>query len=58
LILWHNLLCEEEKIIKQAGADLCQVQEKLGLANPALPVIIFNLKDTEVFFHKQQIVIG
>ena len=33
-----------KKILKQAGAELCQAQEKLGLAKPALP-------ETEVIFH-------
>jgi hypothetical protein len=28
---------KEENKIKQAGAELCQAQEKLGLAKPALP---------------------
>ena len=29
---------------KQAGAELCQAQEKLGLAKPDLPVVVFHLK--------------
>ena len=31
---FHSIL---EKERKQAGAELCQAQEKLGLANPTLP---------------------
>ena len=27
----------------QAGAELCQAQEKPGLAKPALPVVVFHL---------------
>ena len=27
-----------KKNVKQAGAELCQVEEKLGLAKPALPI--------------------
>ena len=33
----------EERERKQAGAELCQAQEKLGLAKPALPVVVFHL---------------
>ena len=33
----------EGKKEKQAGAELCQAQEKLGLTKPDLPVVIFYL---------------
>ena len=29
---------------KQAGAELCQAEEKLGLANQGLPVVLFHLQ--------------
>ena len=32
-----------KKPTEQAGAELCQAQEKLGLAKPALPVVVFHL---------------
>ena len=32
-----------DKLEKQAGAELCQAQEKLGLTKPDLPVVIFYL---------------
>ena len=40
---------------KQAGAELCQAQKKLGLAKPALPIIKLRrssiLKEIEDIFH-------
>ena len=30
-------------LIQQAGAELCQAQEKLGLAKTDLPVVVFHL---------------
>jgi hypothetical protein len=42
--------------VKQAGAELCQAQEKLGLANLALPCKLWlssieNNKKTMAIFH-------
>ena len=46
------------KLIKkqiQSGAELCQAQDKLVLAKPALPItklrLSSNCKDIKVFFH-------
>jgi hypothetical protein len=35
-------VCNQNRKGKQAGAELCQAQEKLGLAKPALPVVVFH----------------
>ena len=56
------------KLTKQAGAELCQAQDKLVLAKPALPTTNLRLssprynlrspsnsKEIEVFFHFQKI---
>jgi hypothetical protein len=32
-----RLVLSLAKVLQQAGAELCQPQEKLGLAKPALP---------------------
>ena len=37
------VLDEYIKYIKQVGAELCQAQEKLGLAKPPLPGVNFHL---------------
>ena len=52
-ILLLNLLLRNNKILsftklcvkrgKQAGAELCQAQEKLGLAKGTLPEVVFHL---------------
>ena len=36
-LLSYSKLCCQDKIRKQAGAELCQAQDMLGLAKPALP---------------------
>jgi hypothetical protein len=33
----------EQELKKHAGAELCQTQEKQGIAKPALPVVVFHL---------------
>jgi hypothetical protein len=43
---WNNFLIifsSISKKLKQTGADLCQAQEKLGLAKPDLPVVVLDL---------------
>ena len=48
-------MTKQEKIHKQAGAELCQAQEKLELYYPALPSKKLwspsIKKDSEVLFH-------
>ena len=44
----NNLSCYSDqrgndKVKKQAEAELCQAQEKLGLAKTDLPVVVFHL---------------
>jgi hypothetical protein len=40
---YSNKNNKNNKKIKKAGAELCQAQEKLGLAKPDLPVVVFHL---------------
>ena len=40
---WIYDICITENTCKQAGAELCQAQEKQGLAESALPVVVFHL---------------
>ena len=39
----HSALNINNRRRKQAGAELCQAHEKLGLPMPDLPVVIFHL---------------
>ena len=38
-----SVLSNSDIKAKQAGAELCQAQEKMGLTKPDLPVVIFYL---------------
>ena len=50
IVPWNNALHEanfdeqkKRKDFEQAGAELCQAQEKLRLAKGTLPEVVFNL---------------